>query len=330
MELLFLLPLLLGFAIFGLFDGGGDDSGNETNNQPDNVNPDDQSIVALGNSSGNALTGDVGDDFILGGGGSDTIAGGSGYDLLLGEAGADSLRGENGFDTLLGGSGNDLLDAGNGDDLLVGGSGDDYLIGGEGNDVLVGSSGADKLQGEEGRDFIVSVDLTPADDPLQVNFGLVEDGAGELAALQASLNARYDGNAVFDAARTPTLLARVENALEEPGVGTADDEVFAGSGNDTIVADGSDSITGGAGSDRFEILSSGAGEAVLVRDFTPGTDIINVYVPAGTNPAITYVNGATLDDGVSVIVAGDVVAVLKGLVDTNITAGSIVVNVFDA
>jgi Ca2+-binding RTX toxin-like protein len=329
MELLFILPLLLGFAVFGVFDGG-DDSGNQTNNQTDSVNPDDQDIVAVGNSSSNALTCANGDDFVLGGGGSDSIKGASGYDLLLGEAGADTLLGDNGFDTLLGGSGNDLMYGGNGDDLMVGGSGDDYLIGGEGDDTLLGSSGADKLQGEQGNDLVISADNLDSVSVILKKYDLESFLSDESAELQTVLNARYDGDAVFEAPRTPSLLTRVDNALNDNAGGSADDEVFAGFGNDTIIADGSDSITGGAGSDAFEILSGGAGKAVLVRDFLPGTDKINVYVPFGTNPAISFVNGATLDDGVSVIVAGDVVAVLKGLVAANVTAGSIVVTVIPA
>jgi Ca2+-binding RTX toxin-like protein len=195
---------------------------------------------------------------------------------------------------------------------------------------LVGSSGADTLQAERGDDLIVSADVESATEALNVNFGMTDQGAAELAALKSKLDTRFDGDAVYEAVRNPTLLDRVGSALSEAGTSNADDVVFAGSGNDTIVADLSDTVTGGDGLDSISIISGGAGEAVTVKDFTPGEDTINVYVPAGTNPAVSFIDGATPADGLSVVVAGDTVAVLKGMIKANVPAGAIVVTVVTA
>lgn len=328
MELLVVLPLLLGLALFGFFDGGGDGgSGNETDTVDENIDRNDQDVVAVGTVANETLAGSAEDDFILGAGGADSITGGVGYDVLVGEDGADTIVGDKGYDTLLGGSGNDEVSGGDGNDVMVGGSGSDYLMGGNDDDVLFGSSGQDKLQGDKGDDFIISAENLGSVSRILADYDAENYFTEQSAAMQEDLNRRHDGDAVFEAPRSPTLLDRVNTSLNSTGSGTADDLVFAGGGNDTIIADLSDSVTGGAGNDQINILSGGQGKSVEVRDFTPGQDIINVYVPTGTNPAISYVPGATPEDGVSVVVAGDVVAVLKGVVASNVPDGSIVVKV---
>jgi len=325
MELLFILPWLLGFAAYELFTSDNDDDStdSDTNNAPTDVPTPTQPTNKVVEGTGNADTirSGEGDDFVLGAVNADKLEGGKGDDILLGENGADDLYGGIGYDTLLGGAGDDKLFGGKGYDFMVGGTGNDYLIGNEGEDTLVGSSGKDTLEGGAADDLISGIDALGVD-PLAVNF--VDGSAGaaaDLAALKSYVSTTYG------TAAPTALVDRLEDALTEPAASDEDDLLFGGKGNDTILADNSDTISGGAGNDDLQLISDGAGEAIVVSDFEPTQDKINIFVPTGTNPAISLVNGATAADGVSVVVAGDVVAILRGLVVAEIPNGRITVTV---
>ena len=326
MELLFLLPLLLGFGLYELFTSDSADS----NKDPD---PDDNggtdtdngptATVFSGDENAEDIAGGAEDDVVAGGGNSDTLSGGDADDLLLGEAGNDSMSATQGFDTLLGGAGNDTIYGGRGEDWLIGGTGDDFLLGGEGDDTLSGSSGADTLEGFKGNDLISGLDIRKDADALETNLLASTTEAGQIAQ---DLEDYVSTN--FDTSTTPNILARLENSLTSADpADTADDQLFGGRGDDTLLGDFSDTITGGRGKDAFGILSDGANEAVTVTDLDPSLDALNITVPTGTNPAVTFVDGATPDAGVSVVIAGDVVAILQGLTAANIPTGFIKVTV---
>ena len=76
----------------------------------------------------------------------------SGNDTLTGTVYNDSLFGLDGDDLLDGNSGNDSLNGGAGDDLISGQEGDDFLLGGSGNDSMRGNAGDDEIEGEAGKD----------------------------------------------------------------------------------------------------------------------------------------------------------------------------------
>jgi len=114
-----------------------------------------------GRSGDDWLSGGVGGDFMVGGEGNDRLfgesdddflAGREGDDVLNGGDGSDRLVGDDGIDHLFGGDGDDALSSGADDDLLNGGSGSDRLDGGDGNDVLDGGMGRDVLFGGAGAD----------------------------------------------------------------------------------------------------------------------------------------------------------------------------------
>jgi Ca2+-binding RTX toxin-like protein len=94
----------------------------------------DNALVGTGNSLGNRIVGQ---------GGNETISG-------LG--GADTLQGEGGNDSLSGGDGDDYVYLGAGNDTGLGGEGADYITGGAGNDSLAGGGGRDTIQAESGAD----------------------------------------------------------------------------------------------------------------------------------------------------------------------------------
>jgi Ca2+-binding RTX toxin-like protein len=83
------------------------------------------------------------DDKVIGDSAGNTINGNNGNDTIYGMGGGDTLRGNNFDDQLYGGEGGDTLEGMNGNDQLFGGSGADILIGGGGADQLYGGFGSD-------------------------------------------------------------------------------------------------------------------------------------------------------------------------------------------
>lgn len=318
MELLFLLPILLGFALVGVFSpldaddqdaGGGDNSAQDSGGE-----------VAQGTAASDTVSGGAGDDFLLGGSSRDKIEGGSGDDIILGENAADDLYGGRGYDFVLGGAGDDTIQGLNGKDYLIGGAGDDSINGGQGDDLVIGSSGADTLRGNEDNDVVIGLDAgteAPA-----VNYpGSPADAETFITQLTADMATRY-GDEVDD-----DLLGRLRSEFANLDTDTADDLLYGGFGNDTVVGDFSDTMTGGAGDDDFVAFFDGTGDdAVVITDFVPAEDMLSIVVPTGTNPAFTLQNGPTLADGVSVVVAGEVVAVLQNIAAADIPNGVISVS----
>ncbi len=92
---------------------------------------------------------------VLRGGGANVIAGSNGIDLVLAGGGADRVSGAAGDDVLLGGTGNDRVNGGTGNNLVSGGSGDDVVIGKSGIDVLAGNLGNDTISGGGGGDVLI-------------------------------------------------------------------------------------------------------------------------------------------------------------------------------
>jgi Ca2+-binding RTX toxin-like protein len=142
-----------------------------------------------------------------------------------------------------GGAGADALSGGSETDFLLGGDGADLLDGGDGWDYLFGGLGSDELRGGPGiRD--------------------VADYEDRAAAVTVTLDgARNDG---------------------EPGendlVATDVEDVFGGSGSDTIVGDaGSNDLHGGAGDD---LIDGGLGGDILSGD--DGVDTLSYA--SRTNP----------------------------------------------
>jgi len=323
-ELLFILPLLLGFGLYELFTSDSADS-NEDPNPADNGGTDNgpTATVFSGDENAEEIAGGEGDDVVAGGGNNDTLTGDDADDVLLGEAGNDVMSATQGYDTLLGGGGDDTIFGGRGQDWLIGGAGDDFLLGGEGDDTISGSTGADTLVGFKGNDLISGLDIRNDADALETNLL-----ASTTEAAQIAQDLEDNVVANFDTSATPDILARLSDGLTSANTtDNADDELFGGRGDDTLIGDYSDTLTGGRGKDDFEILSDGANEAVTVTDLDTSLDALNIIVPAGTNPAVSLVNGATPDVGVSVVIAGDVVAVLQGLTAANIPTGFIKVTV---
>lgn len=215
-------------------------------------------------TNSNTINGLKGNDNIFGDGGNDTIDGGEGNDILSGGIGNDSLFGGADIissspfgsdtffrDTLAGNEGNDTLDGGKGEDSLSGGDGDDLLRGGADhdafnnsfdrvfNDTLDGGAGNDTLEGGGGNDSLIG----------GLNEDILRGGSG---------SDTLDGGRGFD-----RLVGDSGSDTLIGGVHT--DALIGGDGNDRLIGYGgeptnttneTDDLSGGAGSDIFELANS--------------------------------------------------------------------------
>ncbi|WP_017720648.1 calcium-binding protein [Kamptonema formosum] len=158
---------------------------------------------------------------------------------------------------LNGGAGNDTIDGGAGNDNLSGSSGNDSLIGGEGNDTLDGYGGNHTLIGGAGDDVY---------NPSGTLDQLIEDaGAGTDTVYSNgswTLGANLENLVLWDGVRG------TGNALNNSITGNANSNTLSGlEGNDTLDGgdNGTDTLTGGAGSDSFRLKSYGAD---VIADFS--------------------------------------------------------------
>lgn len=275
--LLSVVPMaLLSFAL-----GGGDDDTDAGTTPSDDDTPSDNSDdVVRGGEGANALSGDGGDDLLMGFLGDDTLRGGSGDDLLDGSGGDDSLMGGNGEDVLIGGAGEDTLAGMGGNDLLLGNGGNDVLAGDDGNDLLIDFSGADTIDGGLGNDTLIGIDLSDKVDATDLV-------ALRRADLDAALTETF-GNEVNDD-QIDRIFAEVLSG--EP---TGDADVLRGNiGNDILVGDNGDTLTGGSGNDTFAAYfdPTAPAERVIITDFVPADDSLQVIVEGDGTGTLTFEAG---------------------------------------
>jgi Ca2+-binding RTX toxin-like protein len=207
-----------------------------------------------------------------------------------GSDGADGFSGSDRDDQFNGAGGNDLLNGGDGSDSLSGGAGNDWLIGlngqdlldgGPGSDVLIGGQEADQLFAGAGDDFIESANLV------------------DETTLQNSLNGiQRISDVVFE-----------YDMSQSPDVG---DHVDLGDGDDTVVAGGADTVTGGEGADEFASGDWISGDApVEITDFDTTEDVLSfVYNGEGPEPDLTIERDSRT--GITTLRAdGEAVAILR-------------------
>ena len=188
-----------------------------------------------------------GDDQVNGYAGDDRLSGGAGDDQMLGGDGNDTLLGESGQDDLHGGFGNDQIDGGEDADKLWGHMGNDTLSGRDGNDILKGGAGADTLLGNDGSDGLHGNDWNDN----------LAGGAGE--------DVLFGGNG---------------DDYLEGGADTARDFLNGGRGDDLLIAQEADVLTGGEGSDTFAINTSAGSfdQTAQIIDFNANEDQIEIML----------------------------------------------------
>ncbi len=282
--------------------------------------------ILYGVGGDDTLVGAGGNDTLNGGVGNDSLDGGDGRDRLDGGAGNDSLDGGDGIDDLHGGDGDDILNGGDGDDYvsdyssqsigLHGEAGNDTLNGGGGNDLLDGGTGDDRLNGDDGNDWLVGGDGRDTLDGGAGNDWL--DGAAGDDRLDGgvgndNLNGGEGNDSLYGGDGNDDLSGgEGDNALYgEAGndvlwTGTGHDSLDGGDGNDTLVASGAGGgrLTGGAGSDLFQISTSGApydpstgAAALVVTDFDESTGGDALTLTLSTVAKLAFAGPGTIDAG---------------------------------
>lgn len=297
MEFLVLLPLLLfgGLLVGGIGSSGDDDT--DTTPQPE------VGDAQSGTSVGEELAGTLLGDLLLGLGGPDTIEGLGGDDVVAGEFGFDMLTGDAGNDIVLGGGGNDLVDGAEGRDLLYGGSGNDTISGGDGNDLMFGSSGADSMQGGDGNDTMVGLEY--------------DEIAADLIVTAQTL--QEDIQAAFGNVVTQGQLDRVSTAVTSGSAGERGADVLQGGlGNDRLIGDEGDTMSGGEGTDGFGVNYNPSDAATTITDFDNLTERLVLVLDNPDSATITIqANGA---DSAQILVDGRIAVRLTGQIAADLIA----------
>ncbi|WP_333496307.1 Ig-like domain-containing protein, partial [Kluyvera sp. CHPC 1.251] len=158
--------------------------------------------------------------------------------------------------------GRDVLFGGVGNDILYGGGGDDILVGGSGDDVLFGGKGNDILIGD-GFDSMSEMASHMNMTVDQLTFDKVVDyvtqNSEELGAMGSGNDVLYGGEG------NDILVGGGGNDMLYGGEG--DDILYGGTGNDTLIGGkGDDTLYGGSGSDTFTWLKGDDGHDVI-KDF---------------------------------------------------------------
>jgi len=264
----------------------------------------DDIIQGLGGSD--QVFGDDDNDLISAGDGNDTVEGGAGTDLISGDNGDDNLNGQAGQDNVFGGEGNDQINGGSGSDQLLGEAGNDNINGDDGNDTVNGGSGSDTIAGGNGID-----NLFGGSDDDQITGGVGND----------TLTGGF-GNDSLDGGEGDDELIGVEPTTAGSGIGFGAGEV--------------DTLTGGAGSDKFVFAdtsrvyysdgdpsTTGDSDFGLVKDFNVSEDVIQLqgsadlyeldFFPTSTGS----INAALIYDP-EVLARGEVIGILEN-VSTDLT-----------
>lgn len=275
------------------------------------TNPDE--LILGGDTTADSLFGDAGNDTMQGLGGNDTLDGGANDDILQGGAGNDSL---------IGGTGNDTLDGGAGSNQLVGGEGADvFIVNRGGTDTVTGFSAAEgdridlsglgvsefesvqSLLGNMTNGTLVFVGGNDSARMLLVNVLRNQLTAQQFVFDTSTTNDVLIGNALiretmFGGLSNDTLEAAggsdvlfgeggddVLRGSPETGAFTNNQQLFGGSGNDTlfgtqagnlfggsgddviILRDGTATAFGGTGADIFRLGETASAKSMNISDF---------------------------------------------------------------
>ena len=197
---------------------------------------------------------------VVGGAGSDVLRGNGLNNVLQGGGGNDRANGGDGNDDLQGGEGDDLLDGAAGNDTvagqggsdpgLEGGDGDDLLDGGDGDDLLDGGTGADSIAGGPGGD---GADYRDRIGPVTAS----ADGAGGDGHPGEGDNIGADVEDLYGGTDDDVLVANGDAGILDGGGG---DDLLDGGG-------GGDNLFGGAGADRVTYAARSAPVTVDLTNF---------------------------------------------------------------
>jgi Ca2+-binding RTX toxin-like protein len=231
----------------------------------------------IGSAFNDDVTGNALNNTITTNGGDDTVNAGGGIDTITTGAGNDTVNGDDGNDIIDSGDGNDIVTGGEGDDTITPGTGVDNADGGNGDDlfVVITDGANDSYGGSFGNDTLT---YDPTSTALNVS---IVGGGGDFATEVGGFIDKWSGFEVVstgDAADTFTLSNPV-------GYTT----INSMGGNDTINVN----LIGGAipvpvfnagdGGDTFNIVNTGADNAVANLLGQAGNDVYNITWDAYNN-----------------------------------------------
>lgn len=260
--------------------------------------------LLLGGEGNDYLQGGVGNNTLVGGDGDDFCSGPQGNQLLQGGAGNDQLTGQEGDDTLEGGSGDDRLYPGAGTNVIRFGPGDglDSIYANNGNNQLQFAAGIEaasvlvtrvidglliSVSGYTQGVFVVGFFLEPrasqqADARYSIHFA-----DGTLWDHQRLLDLAMQGGAGADFLRG----SHAADVLR----GEAGNDTLEGHGGDDVLlaGPGDDLLVGGEGADRLE---GGPGNDTLIAEgddsLQPGGGINQIRYIAGQPTLLAHEPGA--------------------------------------
>ena len=301
----------------GLDDLGGNSGGGSGGGASGGPSGSDDNDVQFGTDGNDSLTGASGEDLLIGQGGDDLLRGGRGEDLLAGFSGNDFLKGDAGDDVAIGGAGNDTVWGMDDDDALFGNGGNDVLAGGDGDDALADFSGSDTLRGGAGNDILTAIDQTDkitATDLLPTGLNGMSASAFRGALIQSF------GSDDVSETQIATLFAEVRSGERTTN---SPDLLEGGAGNDALVGDDADTMTGGTGDDLFAVYTDPSqalsNKAVTITDLDPSTDQLLISVEDDGKGVVSLAaDSAGL--GTQVLYRGDAVALISGKSPADLTA----------
>ncbi|KIN65406.1 Hemolysin-type calcium-binding repeat family protein [Sulfitobacter noctilucae] len=213
-----------------------------------------------------------------------------------------------------GGEGNDLIGGLEGADTLDGGAGEDRLFGGAGDDVAQGGTGDDKIFLGDGADRLIYADGSDAGDDF------IRGGDHGDTLIDTRGSNQIHGDLGADLISTVDGLGP-DGSIATPEKAGSADTIHAGFGNDTLIGDSGDLMTGGEGEDSFIVATALQNEdaPAVLADFDLRDDMLSV-VFLGKPPADPTIS-FSFDEESGLIYAsveGQNIATISGLEDWDI------------
>jgi Ca2+-binding RTX toxin-like protein len=279
--------------------------------------------IMVGDDQGNILNGLGGNDLINGAGGNDTINGGDGNDVLIGGDGDDRFIGSSGNDQIDGGAGIDVLDYGGSAEAITYRYFYEYvntsppgsypvLVPTQRNSIVKGIAGTDTWTNAE--TIIGAAGLANSLDFKFVQFAqryspITQSSQAPSIVANLSTNSLQFTEAGVLKTLTIENFANVTGSFANDTIsGNAQDNILngyvgadtlaGGAGNDRLITDESDILTGGTGADKFQFQGSWATtagrfgvnfrqlNASTVTDFAGGVD--QLILGSGSASGFSY------------------------------------------
>lgn len=219
---------------------------------------------------------------------------------INGNENGNSLRGTLGADVINGFGGDDRIQSGSGDDTISAGAGDDTTLASHGNDVVDLGAGNDQHN------------------PLKHDNRFDHKGNDTIEGdVGNDLIREFWGDDVLDGGSGNDTVSAVDFYATANGNDNNGDIVNGGEGDDILIADALDTLTGSDGNDTFQIgiLEAKTENAAIIKDFAAGKDLIRIAhvndQDMKTNPPKLSVTSDENDSEIRV--NGDLVAVVEGL-----------------